>query len=969
MSPATGFLILILFLCSGATALVYEVIWSKYLSLTLGSTVQAQTVVLAVFMGGLAIGNKLFGKWADRTTHPLGYCGRLEIAIGLYAFFFNFFFGLADSIFVGLGAKLIESGTALLALKTILSVGLLIVPTVLMGGTLPLLASWLQRTSDDARRRSARFYSINSIGAVIGAGLAGFYLVQNFGLDASVQLAAFVNLAVGVVAIMLAGKFPVSQPLEPKETPKEDGTRPRIEVAHIVVATTGAVSMGLEVLSSRSLTLIFGGSLQSFALVLMAFILGIGLGASIIASPGFKWLRRNETTAVLMGSAALLIAIYISQVETLIDTYRMIKIGLAATPMGYILHQLLIAGFSLVFLGLPAGLLGAVLPLWIRTGDDKEASLADQVGNLLTWNTVGAVVGSLVMGFILMPLIGLRASFAVTAFALCGAAMLLLKKTGRQEWTIAGGVVTFLIAFLFVSGGERWRHILSSGVFRLRETAFQSSYMDTRVEQIKLIYFKDAADATVSVEESPLENGEMQLALRINGKPDATSALDLSTQYLLSHIPILARPDAKDVFVLGFGSGITAGAVLNHPVDSLTIAENCTPVLEAGELFAPYNNDVLNQDRTTIRNEDARTVLKLEEKEYDIIISEPSNPWMVGVGSVFSQEFYDIALSRLKEGGIFAQWFHLYEMHDGIVLMILRTFASRFPNMEVWDTGSGDIIMLGSQQPWALSEAHFQSLFSRPKVAEDLRKIGITTPPAFWARQLASHRTAFAITGDGPVQTDQYPSLEYAAPQSFYLGANSRVLAAFDERTWQRALCPSPKAEWLAALKPDEVKEIFITSPTANQELRGYTRRQFEGGSGDEEPEMFINMRRLTPIWSQSDSLTGLVAPTDEASIQLQAIEARLNQPETAVAAAREILELLVDSDPLANTEDVKFTFPETPNAGYFAEVAARTAMLRGEFELAQQLIDAGLAQEPWEQLNYLQRIMDRFAAPRAEAQ
>jgi|GEM_PF-5539966 len=170
-------------------------------------------------------------------------------------------------------------------------------------------------------------------------------------------------------------------------------------------------------------------------------------------------------------------------------------------------------------------------------------------------------------------------------------------------------------------------------------------------------------------------------------------------------------------------------------------------------------------------------------------------------------------------------------------------------------------------------------------------------------------------------------------------------------------------------LKPDEVKEIFITSPTANQELRGYTRRQFEGGSGDEEPEMFINMRRLTPIWSQSDSLTGLVAPTDEASIQLQAIEARLNQPETAVAAAREILELLVDSDPLANTEDVKFTFPETPNAGYFAEVAARTAMLRGEFELAQQLIDAGLAQEPWEQLNYLQRIMDRFAAPRAEAQ
>ncbi len=962
MSPLTSLFILILFLCSGATALVYEVIWSKYLSLMLGSTVQAQTVVLAVFMGGLAIGNKIFGRFADRTRHPLEYYGRLEIAIGLYAFFFTIFYSLADSIFVGLGSKIIEASFALLFLKSILCVGLLAVPTILMGGTLPLLASWLQRTSEDARRRSARFYSINSIGAVIGSGLAGFYLVQNWGLEASLQLAAFLNLIVGVAAIMIAGKYPTpavkaaDAPAEEKESPKEK--KPfRIHPAHIVVATTGAVSMGLEVLSARSLTLVFGGSLQSFALVLMAFILGIGLGSSIIASPRFRWLKRNETTAALMGAAALIIALYINRVESLIDTYRMIKIGLSATPMGYILHQLLVAACSLFFLGIPAGLLGAVLPLWIRTGgeEDKETSLADQVGNLLTWNTVGAVFGSLMMGFILMPMLGLRTSFAIASLCLCAAALLLLKKTGKAEYSVAGGAVTLLILFLFVTGGERWQHILSSGVFRLRESTFQEAYMDTRFKQINLIYFKDAADATVSVEETPLADGEMQLALRINGKPDATSHLDLSTQYLLAHIPMLAQPDAKDVFVLGFGSGVTAGSILKHPVSNLTIAENCGPVLEAATHFSQWNNDVLNKQQTTVRNEDARTVLKLEDKTYDIIISEPSNPWMVGVGSVFSQEFYDIAINRLNEGGIFAQWFHLYEMHDGIVLMVLRTFASRFPHMEIWDTGAGDIVMLGSQQPWALDQEKFDKLFAREEVMDDFDKIGIGTPQMLYARQLASQRITFAIPGDGPMQTDRFPSLEYAAPQSFYMRSDSRVLAAFDERTWQRDLCPEPKASWLKSLKDSELQQLFGTYPSANKELKDYSSRHFR--SPEKEPAIFINRRRLVPIWSDANSLLDLPKPTDEPALAIYNAEAKLHTADWKTGAS-EILEIL------KKVESKELEIGTDPGPGYLAEVAARTALLNGDGTLALQLIETGQALQSTQQLGFLQRIIERYATP-----
>src|SRR3954467_14946433 len=197
-------LVLILFFCSGATALIYEVLWSKYLSLMFGSTVQAQTVVLAVFMGGLALGNRLLGRRSAQVKQPLAVYGYVELSIGLYAFFFQSIYSSADKLFISLGSHIADNGPALLLLKGALAVGLLLVPTVLMGGTLPLLASWLERQIADAGRGSARFYSTNSLGAVFGSGIAGFYLVQQWGMVASLQWAAFANLAVALAAIAIS---------------------------------------------------------------------------------------------------------------------------------------------------------------------------------------------------------------------------------------------------------------------------------------------------------------------------------------------------------------------------------------------------------------------------------------------------------------------------------------------------------------------------------------------------------------------------------------------------------------------------------------------------------------------------------------------------------------------------------------------------------------------------------------------
>jgi spermidine synthase len=403
--------------------------------------------------------------------------------------------------------------------------------------------------------------------------------------------------------------------------------------------------------------------------------------------------------------------------------------------------------------------------------------------------------------------------------ALGGAALLL---AGRHAWrggvTVAAGT-TVLATGILVIGGENWRHVMSSGVFRARETEFNAGSMAKRKQHTKMLFYKDAPDATVSVEESDGQVGVAQRSLRINGKTDATSSADLSTQLLAAHVPMIARPGAKDVFILGLGSGISAGALLLYPLERVDVAENCAPVVQATKYFEDWNRQVTRQPRAHIWNEDARTVLKLRPQQYDVIITEPSNPWTVGVGSVFSQEFYQLAASRLKPGGLVAQWFHVYEMHDGIVSLVLRTFGSVFPFMEIWDTGPGDILIIGSQQPWRSDVARFRAGYAVAGVASDLAGIGIDSPEMLLARQLASQRTAFAIVDDGPFETDFFPVLEHVAPEAFFIGNKARLLSPYDERTYQQRLAPAEKQTVLRGLPEAAVLNLFGRFQSVNEEM------------------------------------------------------------------------------------------------------------------------------------------------------
>ncbi|MGA2684799.1 MAG: fused MFS/spermidine synthase [Verrucomicrobiota bacterium] len=827
-SQRRGWMILALFFCSGATALVYEVVWSKLLAQMFGSTIYAQTVVLAVFMGGLALGNRLLGFWADRLRSPVQVYGCLEIAVGVYAFLFMTFDGIVNHIFIALGTPIVAHPKLLLVLNGALAAALLLGPTIMMGGTLPLLAAWLQRFYTDAGRRSARFYSVNSLGAVLGAALAGFYLVQTFGIVATLQITAAVNVTIGVTAILLGRYGLVQKPatVEPGAPPApatgpEAALPATLRWAGLIVATTGAVSMGFEVLASRSLAMIFGSSLQSFAVVLISFILGIGLGSAWIASPRRHGRSSERIIILLLCIAAAWVTLLVFNIEQWVNFYRMARTGLARTPTGYVYHELLTVGISLVILGLPAAWIGAVLPLMIRAVSHEGSLLGEKVGILLTWNTLGAVVGVMLTGFVVMPWVGLRDAFGVLALVLALGALVIAV---RRFWPagIAGALLVCLFTgSLFVISDTNWQYVMSSGIFRVWETRFDSGLMDWRKKHIQIVFYQDGPDATVSVERVDGIAAAPMLGLRTNGKPEAGTRLDLGTQLLVTDLPILSKPGAKDVFVLGLASGMTAGATLAFPIERLDVAENCDPVIRASELFTTWNRQVLSDPRTHLWREDARTVLKLRPQQYDVIITEPSNPWFVATGSVFSREYYELAASRLKPGGIMAQWFQIYETRDDIVKLVLRTFNSVFPYVEIWDAGSGDIVILGSKQPWPSGPDVFRKGFAIERVRTDMEMIDIDSPEALMARQLASQQTGFAIADRGPVQSDLSPILEYEAPRAFYLSTGTQVLDPFDERTYQQLLAPAEKREILHSLPTPAAQVVFSDFLTVNGELYG----------------------------------------------------------------------------------------------------------------------------------------------------
>jgi len=804
--------------------LVYQTVWARYLALFLGHTSYAVVAVLVAFMGGLALGNAWFGIRADRSEKPLALYGWLEIGIGVYALLFPAYYTFCHDSFIALARKWHPGSDGLLALKFAFSFLTILLPTFLMGATFPVLTKFVTRALSELREKVAALYCINSGGAVLGCLVTDFWWIPAIGLEMTVYAGAAMNLAVGLVALFVSRKIregsaseaavfvrPLAARNESAGNREEEQTREaavplplpgrdrasqaeetfsdaELRVAIAAIGFSGFVAMLYEVAWTRLLALALGSSTHAFSLMLVTFITGIAAGAWIVYA--WKNLRRTFE-AFAWAEIALAGTLFVSMFFYEYLPYWFMKLAsvVVRDESTYLIYhglQALIC-FSVMFI--PTVCLGMTLPLASRIATAELARTGRSVGKVFAVNTLGTVLGAVVTGLWLMPAAGLARTLAVgiAVNALIGAAML-----ARGQLTVGRALLAPLLGagFVWFAGlmfDQTWQQTFSLGLWRNRQTPPDLATFRRMVKNETLTFHRDGAGSTVTVITRG-ENGKEQIGLKVNGKADAGTSLDMTTQLLSGHIPMLLRPHSTNVLVIGLGSGMTASAIARHPgVQHLDLVEISSDVVEAARQFRNYNDDLHNNPRVRFVIEDAKSFLKIADERYDLIVSEPSNPWMAGVAGVFSREYYESCRDRLKPDGFMAQWVQIYETNDEALNTVLATFGSVFPHFSIWHPAVSDLVLVGSTQPHQIDVEAFERQFYHPAVRSDLERIQITRLPVLLAREIVSASNGvFVPPAEVSLHSDFFPTLEYSAQKAFFVGRSTLSWRQFDETFWTR---------------------------------------------------------------------------------------------------------------------------------------------------------------------------------------
>ena len=846
----------------------------RYLALFLGHSSYAVVAVLVAFMGGLALGNAWLGGKADSAKEPLAFYGWLEVGIGVFGLFFPKYYELCHTAFISAAQYFDPGSLPTQILKFIFALLTIMLPTFLMGGTLPILTRFVTKSLGELREKVAALYCFNSAGAVAGCIAADFWWIPSYGLQATVLAGAAINLGIGGVALWLNQKYiRGSQLLEVRtetfanHAEEEKFSASELKLAVIGIGVSGFVAMLYEVAWTRMLALALGSSTHAFSLMLITFISGIAVGGWII----YRWrgLRRTLEAfawAELALAATLFISLFFY--EYLPFIFAKLAGYLTRKEDTYPLYGLLQAGICFLVMFVPTVCLGMTLPLASRIATAELAQTGRSVGRVFAVNTVGTVLGASLTGLWLMPSLGLARTFLLGITGNFVIGVTILARHNRRTLTgtlgIAAGVV---VIFSWLTGLipkipppgfwpqsaqlHRWPQAFTLGLWREDRPIDLERYR-ARIRGNSLTYYRDGAGATVSVNIWPDSSGNTFAALRVNGKTDASVHVDVSTQLLLGHIPMLLRPQSTDVLVIGLGSGMTTGAVSRHPVQRLDTVEILPEVSEATrQSFDQYNWDVLNDPRSRLYIEDAKTYLQIARRQYDIIVSEPSNPWMGGVAGVFSREFYLTCRDRLKTGGLMTQWVQLYESDDRVFDLVLGTFSNVFPYVTIWQTQTLDLLLIGSSQPITINMETTAARINDPKVQADLHRIQLSTLGQFLSCEVTSqHNTRFLATTKS-LHSDYRPILEYLAQKSFFIANNAVLWRKFDERAStapQTFLGEHLRQQRLHPSDYQNIIEFQLYSVGNNSELLRSILRRWQQES-PEEPAIleFASKLRINP--------------------------------------------------------------------------------------------------------------------------
>ncbi|HEY1267521.1 MAG TPA: fused MFS/spermidine synthase [Candidatus Binatia bacterium] len=783
-----------LFLCfflSGAAALVYEVVWMRMLTQIFGSTAYAVATVLAAFMAGLALGSYVFGRLAERRTSLLRLYGALELGVGVYGFVAPSLFFAARGIYAPLFWLYELSPGAFNIVLFILAFLLLALPTFLMGATLPVLSQVFVRNKGHLGQRIGDLYATNTLGAVVGCALAGYYLIPQLGLSSTVYTAAIGNIVIAVIVMMLS-LAPYGEAWEAADEKADVAPGRRTPTEWLLlaaIALSGAAAMIFENAWTHALTLVIGGSVYSFTTMLLTFLVGLAAGGYLYA----RVLGRQPVTITAFGVVELSVGI------TAITTIPMFE----KLPLVFLrLHESFGDSFALflaiqvllafVVMFIPALLLGMTFPLVVSLFTQNICRVGSSVGTTYASNTLGAIAGAFIGGFVLLPLVGIQHSIVIGALLNLAVACALLigdARPGRPVRLAIGGAVSAALVII----GLRFTYwdpvVMTSGVtvYANRYAAIPTDSL--RLEEMhrdRLLYYREGLTATISVHEMRFKTYRY---FKTNGKVDGSYG-DALTMLMTGYLPMLLRPDARDVAVIGLGTGMTVKAVGTFPVKKIDVLEIEPAMAEAAAYFGQKNGHILKDPRVRLIPSDGRNYLMAVPRQYDLIISEPSNPWIAGIASLFTRDFYATARQKLTPDGVFAQWLHNYSMSPDDFRMVLRTFAEAFPHVSVWNFQESDFLLIGSQKEQGFDYPRAQKFLSSNEILrDDFQSLGLSDAYSVLGFYRMGRPELLRLAEGAEYNTDDNARLEFSAPRS--LGTNTSEL---NRKIMEPFVAPAPWA-------------------------------------------------------------------------------------------------------------------------------------------------------------------------------
>jgi spermidine synthase len=783
----------LLFSLSGFAGLVYESIWTHYMKLFLGHAAYAQALVLAIFMGGMAIGSWVASRRSHRWRNLLAAYAIAEAVIGAFALVFHeMFTGATALAYETVLPRLVGMPAAVSIVKWALSGALILPQCILLGMTFPLMSAGIIRAFPDRPGRSlAMLYFTNSIGAVVGVLVSGFLLVQLVGLPGTVRIAGALNVVIAVEVWRRFGRARRAPAADVEQVAAARAADRTFALYLLVSAVTGASSFIYEVAWIRMLSLVLGSSTHAFELMLSAFILGLALGGLWIQHRIDGLANAVRYLAFVQVAMGLLALATLPVYGTTFGVMRWLIESLPRTNGGYAWFNLASNGIALAIM-LPATFCaGMTLPLitfrLIRRGYG-EAS----IGAVYASNTLGAIVAVFFATHLGMPLLGLKGLLTLGAgldLAL-GAALAWSAASAFRSHRFPGAITAAcaLAVALVLGLAHLDPAAMASGVYRT------GKLIDPALERV--VSHRDGKTSTISL----IADTGGHLRIATNGKVDAAvtmapgvpAQLDESTMILLGVVPMSLAPQARSAAVIGLGSGLTTHTLLSNPrLEVVDTVEIEAEVVKAAARFRPRNELAYADPRSRITIDDAKTFFSTYGKTYDLIVSEPSNPWVSGVAGLFSDEFYRHARRHLAPGGLFVQWIQLYEIDVELVVSVLKALDANFSDWAVYAANDVDAIVVA--RDGGILPPPDRRILQIPQLAAALRRTGIASQQDLDLRKIGTRRAweglvrSFAV----PANSDFHPVLDQNAARTRFLGVTASDLLVF-------ARSPLPALEMLS---------------------------------------------------------------------------------------------------------------------------------------------------------------------------